>query len=271
MGSADALERFERQTAWPMLVLSLAIIPLLLIPWLVDLSPSIETAFLALDWTIWAAFAAEYLIRLYLAPQKGRFIRGNLLDLAVVLVPFLRPLRIARSARMLRLLRLAALSTFLGRAVEAARNVLRRGKLGYTLLVVGVVTVGAGLLVSEIERGGAEANIKTPADGIWWAVTTVTTVGYGDRFPSTAAGRGIAMVLMVVGVGVFGLLAASLATFLIERGLGTAEAQAEGEIREVLVRLDRLEAMLRERVGAPVGPETVDRSGGATDGAPPLA
>ena len=69
-GSAEALERFERQTAWPMLVLALAIVPLLVIPLVVELPPNTESAFFALDWIIWAAFAVEYGIRLYLAPEK---------------------------------------------------------------------------------------------------------------------------------------------------------------------------------------------------------
>jgi voltage-gated potassium channel len=69
-GSAEALERFERQTAWPMLVLALAIVPLLVIPFVVDLSPASETLLFACDWFIWAAFALDYGIRLYLAPVK---------------------------------------------------------------------------------------------------------------------------------------------------------------------------------------------------------
>ena len=70
-GSQEALDRFERQTAWPMMALALAIIPLLVVPLLVDLSPGVETTFYALDWFIWAAFVLEYGIRLYLAPNKG--------------------------------------------------------------------------------------------------------------------------------------------------------------------------------------------------------
>jgi voltage-gated potassium channel len=83
-GSAEALERFERQSAWPMLVLSVAIIPLLVIPLTVDLSPPTESVFVSVDWLIWAAFAIEYGIRLYLAPNKGRFVKGHVLDLVVV-------------------------------------------------------------------------------------------------------------------------------------------------------------------------------------------
>jgi voltage-gated potassium channel len=70
---ADALERFERLTAIPMVVLSLAIVPLLVIPLIWKLSPS-ESTFFALDWILWAAFAVEYAIRLSLAPEKWLFV-----------------------------------------------------------------------------------------------------------------------------------------------------------------------------------------------------
>jgi voltage-gated potassium channel len=239
-GSAEALERFERQTAWPMLALSLAIIPLLVIPLVVDLSPSAETTFFALDWTIWAIFAAEYGIRLYLAPSKARFVKGNVIDLFVVIVPFLRPLRVARSARALRLLRASRLTVFLLRALDAGRDVLTHRKLHYTLLISLVVTIGAAVLVMELERGATDANITSLPDALWWAVTTITTVGYGDRFPTTAAGRGVAVVLMIFGIALFGLLAGSLASFFIERG----SLDERSELREVLDRLDRIERAL---------------------------
>jgi voltage-gated potassium channel len=201
--SGEALERFERQTAWPMLVLSLVIIPLLVIPLVADLAPRTESVFLALDWMIWAIFALEYGIRLYLAPQKGRFIRANVIDLVVVIVPFLRPLRVARSARMLWLLRAARAGALLLRGLDAARDVLTRHKLHYTLLVAMVVTIASGILVAELERGSPEGNIDSIAEGLWWAISTVTTVGYGDTFPTTAMGRGMAVILMLVGVGLF--------------------------------------------------------------------
>ena len=181
-----------------------------------DLSRTADTTLLALDWIIWAAFALEYGIRLYLAPAKGEFVRHNVIDLVVVIVPFLRPLRVVRSARAVRLLRAARGGVFLLRGVDAVRDVLRRHKLHYTLLVAMVVVVASALLVEEFERGIPDANIKTLPDALWWAVTTITTVGYGDRFPISAAGRGVAVVLMFIGVGIFGLLAASLASFFIE-------------------------------------------------------
>lgn len=250
-GSAEALERFERQTAWPMLFLSLAIIPLLLLPLVADLSPSAESTLFTIDWIIWALFAIEYGIRLYLAPVKGRFLRSNVIDLVVVVIPFLRPLRVVRSARMLRLLRAVRVGALLMRGLDAVRVVLSRHNLGYTLLVVTFLTLGAGVAVWAVEASQAEPNIVNVGDGVWWAITTLTTVGYGDRYPTSSLGRGIAVVLMLVGVGVFGLLAASLASFFLERGERT-NAEPRSELREVLERLERIERRLdtdeRERM-----------------------
>jgi voltage-gated potassium channel len=106
-GSQEALDRFERQTAWPMMALALAIIPLLVVPLLVDLPSGVETTFFALDWLIWVAFVLEYGIRLYLAPSKRHFVSHNIIDLLFVLIPFLRPLRVLRSARAFSVLRAA--------------------------------------------------------------------------------------------------------------------------------------------------------------------
>jgi voltage-gated potassium channel len=237
----EALVRFEQVTAWPMLVLSLAIIPLLVIPLTVDLSPGMINTFDALDWMIWAAFAAEYGIRLYLAPHRSTFVRRNLIDLVVVILPFLRPLRVVRSARALRLLRAARVATFLGRGVAAGRDILRRHGLQYVLLVIIGLIVGGGLVVEEVERNAPGASIHGVANGLWWAVTTVTTMGDAKLSPVTPAGRGIAVLLMIAGVGLIGALAASLASFFIEQ---RQEDTVQPQIAEVMAKLQRIEDVL---------------------------
>lgn len=238
---ADSLERFERATAWPMLVLAIAIIPLLVIPLTADLSRSTEETFIALEWFIWAAFAAEYLVRLYLAPDKWAFVKSNKIDLFVVVVPFLRPLRIARSARALRVLRAARAGVFLVRGVKALRYVLTRHKLHYVLLVTLFVVVASALLVLSFERDVAGSNIASLPDALWWAMTTVTTVGYGDRFPTTAGGRGIGVVLMVIGIALFGFLAGSIASFFVE---SDEEQKLDPQLAEINERLARVEDLL---------------------------
>jgi len=240
----EALERFEHQSAIPMLVLSLAIIPLLLVPLIWDLSPSVDTTFLALDWFIWAAFVVEYGVRLYLAPAKWTFVRRNKIDLALVVLPFLRPLRLLRSARGLRVLRSVRLLVILGRVFDVTRDVLTRHKLHYALAVTLAIVVGAALLVESFERGAPEANIGSVPDALWWAVTTVTTVGYGDRFPTTAAGRGVGVALMIVGIALFGFLAGSLASFFLER---RDESEVDPKLEEIAERLERIERALELR------------------------
>lgn len=242
-GSAEALERFEHRTAWLMLLLSLGILPLLIIPMVTELSPATQTTFYALDWIIWAAFVIEYAIRVYLAPAKGHFVKTHVIDLIIVVAPFLRPLRVARSARALRLLRLGGVVVFFLRGVEAGKEILTRHKLHYTLLVAMLVTVVGGMVVLVFESASDTANIRSLFDALWWAVATVTTVGYGDRYPTTVAGRVVAVVLMLVGVGLFGLLAASLASFLIERD---QEHVPDPHHDELVERLDRIEQRLAQ-------------------------
>jgi voltage-gated potassium channel len=227
-----------------MMALALAIIPLLVVPLLVDLSPGAETTLYAIDWFIWAAFVLEYGIRLFLAPNKRYFVSHNVIDLLFVLIPFLRPLRVLRSARAFALLRATRGVVVLLRAVHAVQNVLRRHKLGYTLLIAMVVVVGSGLLVSTIEEASPDRNIQSFPDGLWWAVTTVTTVGYGDKFPVTAIGRAIGAGVMVLGIGLFGLLAASLASLLVEKDL---EKQIDPQIAEIGERLERIERLLEQQ------------------------
>jgi voltage-gated potassium channel len=77
------------------------------------------------------------------------------------------------------------------------------------------MTLTAAGLMAEFERASATANIHGFGDALWWAFTTVTTVGYGDRFPTTAAGRGLGVMLMVAGISAFGVLTAAVAAYFV--------------------------------------------------------
>ena len=238
---AEALERFESQTAIPMLVLALLTIPLLVAPLMFELSETMLATFIALGWFIWAAFAVEYAVRLFLSPNRGKFIRSNLIDLVVIVLPFLRPLRVLQSARALRVLRAARAAAFVLRGLDAARDVLTRHKLHYALLVGGLSVVAAALMVDAFERGVEGSNIQGLPDALWWALVTVTTVGYGDRFPVTAGGRGVGVVLMIMGIGLFGLLAGSLASFFIQQ----EETEPDPQLNDIQERLERIERSLQ--------------------------
>jgi voltage-gated potassium channel len=248
----EAFERFSRAVDGPLTVLALVLVPLIVLPLVMDLSLATESAFLAIDYLIWAVFAAEYAIKLYLTPSRRQFVVRHIPDLIVVLVPMLRPLRVLRSVRLLRLLRLALLTGLAAKGLREARNILRRRGLNWVLLIVLALNLIAAAMVLEFERGNPDANIDSYPDALWWAVTTITTVGYGDRFPMSSAGRGVAVVLMIAGIAMFGVITASIAAYFVEQ---RAEEDVAGRLDQIVERLDRIETRLpnedeqrRERV-----------------------
>jgi voltage-gated potassium channel len=238
----EAFERFSRAVDGPLTVLALAMIPLIVLPLVMDLSPGTEAAFLAIDYLIWAVFAAEYASKLYLAPHRRQFIARHLPDLIIVVVPMLRPLRVLRSVRLLRLLRLTLLTGLAAKGLREARSILRHRGLNWVLLIVVVLNLIAAAMVLEFEGGNPEATIASYPDALWWAVTTITTVGYGDRFPMSPAGRGVAVVLMIAGIAMFGVLTATIAAYFVEQ---KTEEDVASRLDQIMERLDRIEAGLR--------------------------
>lgn len=237
----EAFERFSRAVDGPLTILALAMIPLIVLPLVVDLSPATDRAFLAIDYLIWAVFAAEYVIKLYLAPNRRRFVLHNIPDLIIVVVPMLRPLRVLRSVRLLRLLRLTRLIAFAVEGLSEIRGIVRHRGLNWVLLIVLVLNLVAAAMVLEFERGNPNANIHSYPDALWWAVTTITTVGYGDRFPMSPAGRGVAVVLMISGIAMFGVLTATIAAYFVEQ---KAEEDLASRLDQIMERLDTIETKL---------------------------
>jgi voltage-gated potassium channel len=176
-----------------------------------DLGEPLPTICRIVTWSAWALFAVDYVARLGLSSNRAAFVRSNLLDLAVVALPMLRPLR---------LLRLVALLSILNRATGGSM----RGRVAiYVAGATSLVLFVASLAVLEAERGTKGATIATFGDALWWAMTTVTTVGYGDRYPITTQGRFIAGGLMLAGIALLGIVTASLASWLIDKVRETEE------------------------------------------------
>jgi voltage-gated potassium channel len=154
----------------------------------------------------------------------------------------LRPLRILRSARLLRILRLVRLVAFAAKGLHETRGIVRHRGLNWVLLIVLALNLIAAAAVLEFERGNPEANIDSYPDALWWAVTTITTVGYGDRFPTTPAGRGVAVFLMVAGIAMFGVITATVAAYFVDQ---KAEEDLAARLDRILARLDAIEASLQ--------------------------
>lgn len=217
------LHHIERVTELPLLVLAFAMIPLLVGPFLWHLPPEEEAAFVTLDTFIWALFAVDMGIKILVAPNRLAYLRRHWLEVLVVVVPFFRPLRLLR------------IFLFGSRAWVGMRRLVNVD----FLLVYGIgLVIVAATIVASVE-GGENASIHSFTDALWWAFVTITTVGYGDMVPVTAAGRAIAIVLMLGGIAFFSGITANLASFLVRGGetdkkaLGRLIAEVESLRRAV--------------------------------------
>lgn len=233
--SQDAYDRFSAAAEAPMTVLALLWLPVVVVPAIMHVSTATADALDTADYLVWAAFAVEYLVKLYLAPSRWRFVRGHIIDLLVIAIPVFRPLRV------LRLLRFARTGLTLAELLGRARGLLTHRGLHFVLLsVLTIILVGAALEFG-FEEHAHDANIHSYADALWWAIVTVTTVGYGDQYPVTAAGRGVAVVLMLTGIGLVGVLSAAIASYFVGQ-------QSSREMTELRERLDRIETALNKLV-----------------------
>lgn len=223
--SAEAYERFEQRVEAPLLVLALAFVPVAVAPLLFPLTPTWRTTLNFATWGIWGAFVVEYVTLLYLAPDRRRMVRTPCVG------PGDHRPAVPAALRALRVLRAVAG----GRATVAFRPLTTRTGFRPFLAIVLVLIVAGGVLAYAFERNLPDSNITSPADAIWWALVTATTVGYGDHFPLSPEGRGVAIGLMLVGIGLLSVVTANIAAFFVE-----AEADSTAE------RLERIERLLED-------------------------
>ncbi|GAA0189862.1 potassium channel family protein [Cytobacillus oceanisediminis] len=215
------LQRYEDATQGPLTWLALAFLVTYGVPIVADDLPrDLALACSVASWAVWGAFAVDYVVRLYLASDRRDFVRRHVLELVAVVLPMLRPLR---ALRVLSLTSLAArLDEDDGIFVSMARAVV---------LAVGLlVTIGA-LAMLDAERDADDANITTFGDSLWWAVATITTAGYGDRYPVTLEGRLVATIMMLLGIALVGVVTAGIATAAVTylQRNRTSELEAERE------------------------------------------
>jgi voltage-gated potassium channel len=182
---------------------------------------------------IWALFGLDYLVRIRLARRRWRFVGTHLLDLAILLLPMFRPLRALRVVTVISVLNRQLRDDARGRVAAY---------IGATVVLVGFV---AALAVLEAERNAPEASITTFGEALWWTITTLSTVGYGDRYPVTLEGRLVAATLMVAGIALLGVVTASIAAWFVEN-LRRTERQVSEEVEEVSSDVEAAQRQLAE-------------------------
>lgn len=202
--TTSRVHRYERKAEVPMLLLAAAFLVSYAWP-VVDRSmdPSVRDWLLLVSTLVWVAFTIDYAIRLYLAEHRFTYALTHWYDTLLVLVPALRPLRLLRLITVFRLLQRSTVGGLAGRVGI------------YTATITTAAVLLGALAVLDAEQGAEGATITTYPDALWWAVVTVTTVGYGDLYPVTTLGRALAVPMMFVGIGLVGLVTASMAAWLV--------------------------------------------------------
>jgi voltage-gated potassium channel len=223
-----------------LLVLSLVAVIALLLDAVVSLPAEVSRTVQMADFAVCVLLFADFSYRFRKAPSKAEFMKFGWIDL-IACIPNVDFLRVGRLVRVLRIVRLL-------RGFRAGQRIIQVFRENHSRSAVASVVTITFLLIAFsssailIAEDGPQSNIKTAEDAIWWSVTTITTVGYGDKFPTTTEGRVIAAILMFCGVGLFGLLSGFVASVL----LGTKSERENAELRQIAIRLKAIEDKLSE-------------------------
>jgi voltage-gated potassium channel len=237
MTELTRLERWDHRTDWPLAGVALTFLALYSAKVLLrpegGAGKAVDVALLA----IYCIFVADYVMRLYLADPRGRWFLTHLWELPVILLPFFRPLR---------LLSLAVVVTTLQQAIG---QTIRGRVIVYTAFGAVTVVYAAALAILDVEGNHPDSKIKTLGDALWWATTTVTTVGYGDLYPVTGPGRLVGVALMIGGITLLGLVTATLASWIVERVAmedAASEVARRAHIEELEEQIRRLTNLLTD-------------------------
>jgi voltage-gated potassium channel len=231
-------ERIARGFERPLIVAAVLTIPVTILQLLPPPDPW-RTLADVLNWMIWLAFLAEMVVMLAVVPSKRAWLRGHPIELAIVLFTCPVLAIVIQSARVLRLVRLLR---FL-RLSPLVRILFSGEGVRYAALLT---------LLTALTAGGAFASVENTSigNGLYWAITTMTTVGYGDITPKTPEGKAIAIAVMLVGIGFATLVVGAVAERFIRRPVQERELTEDdllAQVRDISERIQLLEQALRQR------------------------
>tara|TARA_B100000941_G_scaffold290058_1_gene270957 strand:+ start:1081 stop:1827 length:747 start_codon:yes stop_codon:yes gene_type:complete len=214
------INRISSITESPLIILAFAMIPLLIGPYIWDLSQEELNTFNRLDQIIWALFVFNLIIKVIIAPRRLSFLKSNFLEVIVV-IPYLQPLRIV----------------FFG--TKAIWGMTKIARPDFLIVVSGGLVITSATIVTSLERS-SNPDLGSFPDALWWAIVTITTVGYGNQEPVTFFGRIVAVILMITGVGFFGAIAANLAAFFVRKNEDEKIDKLQKDIDLINEKLDKL-------------------------------
>jgi voltage-gated potassium channel len=243
-GRHDLVDRIERVTKFPMALLGVAWLVIAIIVLTDEVNGSASTFLVGSLFVLWVIMLVEYLVRLVVTPDSLGYLRRRWVEPATVVVPPLQGWHVVGIEKVTLLVREGELR------VEA---ILKHHSLFRVLIAAAGTLIIGSWLVLLFEENTKGSNIHQYPDALWWAIVTVTTVGYGDRFPVTEGGRAVAVILMLVGIGLIGVLTATVASvFIKEHTDANKEEFKKGHAdlgQQLSVISDRL-ADVEHRLGA---------------------
>lgn len=227
-----------------MVVLSIYVLIALYVDFTFDLDPDTRDMIDVVDFIICIIFQGDFFYRFYHAPSKREFLKWGWIDF-IASIPWLSSFRGAKMIRTFRILRAF-------RSGKAIYQHLFKNRSRNTFVTVAVISCFLALVGSmailKLEKDVAGSNIQSASDAIWWAIVTVTTVGYGDRYPVTDWGRVVAAILMTAGVGLFGTFTGFIASLFVEPDIKREENQLNELTRELRAMRDHLR-QIDEKLG----------------------
>ncbi|WP_299051682.1 potassium channel family protein [uncultured Nocardioides sp.] len=229
---------WERRTEWALIVAALVFLVAYAWPILdPDLpEPGRRVASLTVT-VVWVVFGVDYVVRLAGAADRRRWFVRHLPDLAILVLPLLRPLQLLRLLTLVQVLNRSAAGRLRGRVAL------------YVVSGAVVLAAVAALAVLDAERGARGALITTYGDALWWAAATMSTVGYGDVYPVTGTGRVVGVLLMIGGITLLGTVTATLASWLVE-AVRDEQDESTRELDALRVEVARLSARLEASDGS---------------------
>lgn len=237
----------EKALLWKifMLFLCIYVLAALAVEVVFSLPPEIVQLLKDIDYFVCLVFLADFAYKFFTAPRKLAYLRWGWIDF-VSAIPFYQFLRIGRLAMIVNIIRLF-------RGVRSVKTIVEfifinraKGVLTTVGMISFIMIIFSSVSILSIEKSAPGANITTPEAALWWAITTVTTVGYGDHYPVTTLGRIIASGLMVTGVALVGTFTAYVATIFFSPEIENEEICSEKILEELKAIRKELEELKRK-------------------------
>jgi len=253
-------ELWRKYSEWPLAIAAVVFLVAYSIEVIANIPDRSATVFDVIIWVTWGLFVVDYLATLILAERRLHWFAHNLPAVVILALPMLRPLR------LMRLLSVMQLSHRMG-----GRR-LRGRILTYAFAIAVLLVYVGALAVLDAEQNEPGASITNIGDALWWAAVTLTGTGYGDFVPITLVGKLVAVGLMIGGLAIVGVIAASFATWMIEQ-LGSrvaeeveqaeaTESETQSEVAALTAQVSRLTALVEARLPTAGGAQNADvRSG----------